>query len=186
MSPALAGGFFTTELQREPWNYLFPVKKIFVLLLDRVALAFRGGSNGKVSARNTGDPGSIPGLRSLGEGNGNPLQYSCLKNSMDRGTWWATVHGVAKSQRRLSDFTFFHFLSFWTESIWGNFVTRKLGLSVHPCRIKSQRHKFWVKQERIALSLCRAKGDTHGAFASKTCVSNPENLMMVFITVSQM
>ena len=45
-----------------------------------------------------------------GEGNGSPLQYSCLENPMDRGTWWAAVHGVAKSQTRLSDFTFtFHF-----------------------------------------------------------------------------
>ena len=45
-----------------------------------------------------------------GEGSGNPLQYSCLENPMDGGTWWATVHGVAKSQTRLSDFTFtFHF-----------------------------------------------------------------------------
>ena len=48
---------------------------------------FPGGSNGKVSACNAGDPGSIPGLeRSPGEGNGNPVQYSCLKNSIDRGT----------------------------------------------------------------------------------------------------
>ena len=53
------------------------------------------------------DPGSIPGLgRSPGEGNGNPLQYSCLENPMDEGTWQTTVHGVAKSQTRLSDFTF--------------------------------------------------------------------------------
>ena len=60
----------------------------------------------KASARNAGDPGSIPGsVRSPGEGNGNPLQYSCLENSMDGGVWWATVHGVAKSQTRLSDFT---------------------------------------------------------------------------------
>ena len=45
-----------------------------------------------------------------GEGNGTPLQYSCLGNPMDRGAWWATVHGVAKSQTQLSDFTFtFHF-----------------------------------------------------------------------------
>ena len=60
---------------------------------------FPGGSDGKESACNAGDPGSIPGLRrSSGEGNGNPLQYSCLENPMDRGAWWATVHGVAKSQ----------------------------------------------------------------------------------------
>ena len=54
---------------------------------------------------NAGDPGSsIPGSRRYpGEGNGNPLQYSCLENSMDKGTWWATVHGVTKSQKLLSD-----------------------------------------------------------------------------------
>ena len=58
-----------------------------------------GGSDGKESACNAGDLGLIPGLRiSPGEGNGNPLQYSCLENSMDRGAWWATVQarGVAK------------------------------------------------------------------------------------------
>ena len=68
---------------------------------------FVGGSEGKVSACNAGDLGSIPGLvRSPGEGNGNPLQYSCLENSMDKGTWQATVHGVTKSQTRLNGFTF--------------------------------------------------------------------------------
>ena len=60
----------------------------------------------KIPPANVGDAtdvGSIPGLRrSPGEGNGNPLQYSCLGNPMDRGAWWATVHGVAKSQTRLS------------------------------------------------------------------------------------
>ena len=51
-----------------------------------------------------GDMGSIPGAgRSPGEGSGNPLQYSCLENPTDRGAWWAIVHGVAKSQTRLSD-----------------------------------------------------------------------------------
>ena len=51
------------------------------------------------SAGDVRDTGSTPGSgRSLGEGNGNPLQYSCLENPMDRGTWWATVHRVAKSQ----------------------------------------------------------------------------------------
>ena len=64
---------------------------------------FPGGSDGKESACNAGDPGSIPGLgRSPGKGNGDPLQYSCLKNSMDRGAWRATVHGVAKSRTLLS------------------------------------------------------------------------------------
>ena len=65
------------------------------------------GSEVKASANNAGDLGSIPGLgRSLGEGNGNPLQYSCLENLMDGGAWWARVHGVANNQTRLSDFTF--------------------------------------------------------------------------------
>ena len=60
---------------------------------------FPGGLDGKESACNVEDLGSIPGWgRSLGEGNGNPFQYSCLKNHMDRGTWRATVHGVTKSQ----------------------------------------------------------------------------------------
>ena len=64
------------------------------------------GSDSKVSAYNAEDPGSIPGWgRSPGEGNGNPLQYTCLENPMDGGAWWATVHGVAKSRIPLSDFT---------------------------------------------------------------------------------
>ena len=67
---------------------------------------FPGGSDGKASAYNVGDLGSIPGSgRFPGEGNGNPLQYSCLENPMDGGAWCATVHGVTKSRTRLSDFT---------------------------------------------------------------------------------
>jgi len=62
-------------------------------------MGFPGGSDSKESACNAGDPSSIPGLgRSPGERNGNPLQYSCLENSMDRGAWQAIVHGLAKSQ----------------------------------------------------------------------------------------
>ena len=61
-------------------------------------LYFPGSPDGKETACNAGDPGLISGSgRSLGEGNGNPLHYSCLKNPMDRETWRATVHGVAKS-----------------------------------------------------------------------------------------
>ena len=65
----------------------------------------------KASAYSGGDPGSISGSgRSPGDGNGTPLQYSCLENPMDRGAWWAAVHRVAKSRTRLSNFTFtFHF-----------------------------------------------------------------------------
>ena len=65
---------------------------------------FPGGSDGKASVYNAGDPGSIPGLgRSPGEGNGNPLQYPCLENPMDRGAWRTTVHAFAERWTRLSD-----------------------------------------------------------------------------------
>ena len=68
---------------------------------------FPCGSDGKASAYNVGDLDSIPGSgRCPGEGNGNPLQYSCLENPMDEGAWWAKVHGVTKSWTLLSDFTF--------------------------------------------------------------------------------
>ena len=67
---------------------------------------FLGGSDGKASAYNAGDLGSIPGSgRSPGEGNGTPLQYSCLENPMDGGARLATVYGVAKSRTWLRDFT---------------------------------------------------------------------------------
>ena len=57
-----------------------------------------GVSDNKESACNAGDPGLIPvSGRSPGEGTGNPLQYSCLENSMDKGAWWATVYGATKS-----------------------------------------------------------------------------------------
>ena len=63
-----------------------------------------GGSDSKESACSARDPCSVPGSGiSPGEGNGTPLQYSCLENPMDRGAWWATVHGVAKGRTRLSD-----------------------------------------------------------------------------------
>ena len=82
-------------------------------------MGFPGSSEVKASACNAGGLGSIPGSgRFPGEGNGNPLQYSCLENPMDGGAWWVTVHGVTKSRTRLSDFTFtqpvnrLHFLLF--------------------------------------------------------------------------
>ena len=72
-----------------------------VMLFFRIkyscVLGFPGGSEVKASACNLGDLGSIPGWgRFPGEGNGNPLEYSCLENPMDGGAWWATVHGVTR------------------------------------------------------------------------------------------
>ena len=70
-----------------------------LLFVDQVALVVK---NLPTIAGDIRDVGLIPGLgRSSGRGHGNPLQYSCLENPMDRGAWWATVHGVAKSQTGL-------------------------------------------------------------------------------------
>ena len=89
-----------------PFSLLFHLEfKLFYFQLSQLLnLDFPGSSNGKESACNAGDQGSIPGLRSSsGEGNSNPLHYSCLENSMDREAWWATVYGIAKSWTKLSD-----------------------------------------------------------------------------------
>ena len=78
---------------------------MFFLALNNISSGFPGGSDDKEPACNAGDArdmGSIPGLgRSSGGGHGNPLQYSFLENSMDRGDWWATVHSIIKSHTRL-------------------------------------------------------------------------------------
>ena len=89
--------------------------KISVLGLEEL-LGFPSSSNGKASTCNAGDPGSIPGSgRSSEKGNGNPLQYSCLENFMDRGAWWAMVHGVAKSQTRQGNFhSLTHSVQLWS------------------------------------------------------------------------
>ena len=95
-SDGLGGGCFTLNGQREE----------VTLSCAKKFLSFSGGSDGKAPAYNAGDPGSNAGLgRSPGEGNGNPLRYSCLENPMDRGACWTTVHGVVKCRTRLTDFT---------------------------------------------------------------------------------
>ena len=82
-----------------PCCYIFPSISLYY--------GFPSSSNGKVSVCNIGNLGSIPGLgRSPGEGNGSPLQCSCLENPMDGEAWQTTVHGVTKSWTRLRDFTF--------------------------------------------------------------------------------
>ena len=89
------GGLQSVGLQRAGRNWTFRTNHTAHIRLYRA-------SPGKESACNTvdsGDAGSVPGLgRSPGEGNGSPPPYSCLQNPMDRGDWWATVHGVAKSR----------------------------------------------------------------------------------------
>ena len=91
MSPSLAGGFLIAGPPGKTVNLLLLLRKA-----SQVVLVVK---NLPANAGDIRDPGSIPGLgRSSGEGHGNPLQYSCLENPTDRGVWWATIHGVAKSQ----------------------------------------------------------------------------------------
>ena len=72
--------------------------------MKRLTFSKSGDLDSRESGFSAGDLGSIPGSRrSSGEGNGYPLQYSCLENPMYKGAWWARVHGVAKSQTLLSD-----------------------------------------------------------------------------------
>ena len=97
------------DCEQNPLSELHPNSAIaayFMVLFERCT-GFPGGSDGEYSACSAGDLGSIPGLRgSSGEGNDYPLHYSGLENSMDRGAWQATVHGVKKSWTRLNDFRF--------------------------------------------------------------------------------
>ena len=75
------------------------ITRISLKTTTKLLLSIPGGSDANQSACNAGDLGSVPESgRCPGEGNGKPLQYSCLENPMDRGAWWAIVHGVAKNQ----------------------------------------------------------------------------------------
>ena len=86
------------SLRQGPKTTVLKVARFFKIEIS-YKHSFPGGSDSKEPACNAGDLGSIPGSgRSPGGGHGNPLQSSYLENSMDRGAWWATVHGVPKSQ----------------------------------------------------------------------------------------
>ena len=102
--------FAFTESQLEPsppFFFLNPPNFIEIkMYIFRMYQGFSGGSMVKNLPANVEDVGLIPGSgRSPREGNGNPLHYSCLENSMDRGAWWSTVHGVTKTGTRLSNWT---------------------------------------------------------------------------------
>ena len=93
--------------------------------MANVLSGFPGSSDGKESSCNAGDPNLIPGSgRSPGEGTGNPLQYSCLLNSMDRKAWQATVHGATKSRIWLSDQKF-HLQMSYLEWKWYVFFSNR-------------------------------------------------------------
>ena len=100
-------------------------------------------SDSKESACNAGDPGSVPGSgRSPGEGNGYPLPYSFLENSMDKVAWQATVHGVAKSRKQLSDF---HFRQKLYHSIYKNKQLVRSDLQAIVCWLQSRRYSCFLK-----------------------------------------
>ena len=87
--------------------HLIEICIITLCTTKKEKLGFPGGSDYKGFASSVGDVGLIPvSGRSPGDGNGNPLQYSCLENPMDRGAWQAMVHRVSKSQMQLSNFHF--------------------------------------------------------------------------------
>ena len=110
-----SSGMFKLIKGKEQWACVYKLVKdkqdsgapLWKNRVSKGGLGFLGGSEGKESAWNAGDLSSIHGLgRSPGKGNGNPLQYSCLENSKDRGGWQATVHGFAKRWTQLNDFHF--------------------------------------------------------------------------------
>ena len=103
--------FINLSLSALIWSFLMP--SIFTNFC---------GLDGKESACSAGDPGSIPGLgRSPGEGNGNPRQYSCLENSMNRRAWQAIVPGVAKSHTGLRDYTYLFTYEAFPNCLWVHF-----------------------------------------------------------------
>ena len=120
--------FFPSHRQSPDVHRSLPVSCVH----PHMYLYISGGSGGKESAHSAGDPSLIPGLgRSPGEGNGNPLQYSCLGNPKDRGAWWVAVHGIAKS---------------WTQLKW---------LSTHEHIMPVLSLKRWYRY-RYALALARS------------------------------
>ena len=124
-------------------------------------MGFPGDSDGKESACNAGNPGSIPGSgRSLREGNGYPLEYSSLENYKDKGAWWATVHRVEKSWTRPSNFYF----TFNTTYFIYFFIYLFLRHGVMVCLIREQQRfmKFLPKRHNLNLIKMMHQANSRG------------------------
>ena len=155
------------------WSLAWRILSI-TLLASEVSAIVRSFDHSwvKASACNAGDLGSVPGSgRSPGEGNGNPLQYSCLENPTDGGTWWATVHGVPKSQTRLSDFTWAFFGSTEAKSsISLHWSLRKAFLSLLAILWNSVFKWIYLSFSPLPFAsllfsaICKASSDNHVAF----------------------
>ena len=101
MIPIMNNNNYTEEVSLST-NCMPSTEQYAFILILSLKQGFPGGSDGKESTCNAGDPSLIPGLRnSPGKVNSYPLQYSCLGNPMERGAWYATVHGITKSQTQL-------------------------------------------------------------------------------------
>ena len=142
------------------------------LWLSNIPYGLPGGSDSKESVCNAGDLGSIPGLgRYPREGNNYPLQYSGLENSMDRGVWQATVHGVAKSQTWLSDFSLSQYSIYMYIHIHTYIHTHSTSfLSIHLSMIRKMERKqahYWRSLEIVSLMVrCLKSKITSADFVS--------------------
>ena len=139
----------------------------------------------KASACNAGDLGSVPGLgRSPGEGNGNPLQDSCLENPMDRGAWWTTVHGVAESDTTEQ----LHYHSLGTELRLlrcGGGVTWNVRRAEFMAKIRGHHYHCslcrWRNQETLNF-LCALAFPGQGHFPSMAAISSFHTLFFCIVT----
>ena len=153
-----------------------PQEVTLLVLVKTFLLGFPGGSVVRNPPANVGDAGSIPGLRRCpGEGNGNPLQYSCLENPMDRGAWQATVHEIAKSQTQLSTTTSTKDTACCNlDLVQPNFKKKR-----HPC------HHDACNEGVLGSSpgLGRSPGGRHGNPLQYSCLENPTDREAWWATV---
>ena len=169
----------TVYLRIHPWYCTFyAFGQMYNDIFHLVICDFPGGSDGKVSAYNAGDPGSIPGSgRSPGEGNGNPLQYSCLENPMGGGAWWAAVHEVAESD--MTEWLHFHVHSTMRALRRSSSSVIRLALGIQARIVNSlswESESMWITSLPVLCSAPWSKGNSHDSLhvLTKRCNSFSE------------